>query len=242
MNIISENSKIATEIDPVEIVRALNLFCVGVTEIRLLKCQGKYGGPFTVSGYFDRQNFHNAAMELTKLDAKFKPKGCYFIFNEISASCQARAFNRFVERPESTTSDKEILSRRWIFVDIDPPRLSGVSASDDEKEQAVAVREEVFERLKDIAEPIVAVSGNGFHLFIPINRPNNDDQTKLVQRLLKGLQSQYPMVDVTASNAARITKLYGTIGRKGDSTPDRPHRQSKIVYVPDYLKEGWNLQ
>ncbi len=242
MTIITENSKTATEIDPIEIARALNQFCVGITEIRLLNCQGSYGGTFTVSGYFDRQHFLCAAFELKKLDAKFRPKGCYFIFNEIYSGCHARAFNRFLERPERTTSDKEILSRRWIFVDIDPPRPPGVSASDDEKEQAVEIREKVFEKLKVIAEPIVADSGNGFHLYIPINRPNTDEQTKLVQRLLKGLESKFPMVDITTSNAARITKLYGTTGRKGDSTPERPHRQSKIIYVPDYLKEGWNLQ
>lgn len=35
-------------------------------------------------------------------------------------------------------------------------------------------------------------------------------------------------VDVTVFNPARIWKLYGTMARKGDSTPDRPHRKSYI--------------
>ncbi len=40
-------------------------------------------------------------------------------------------------------------------------------------------------------------------------------------------------VDTTTYNAARITKLYGTVSCKGDSTEERPHRRSKILYVPE---------
>ena len=42
-------------------------------------------------------------------------------------------------------------------------------------------------------------------------------------------------VDLKVHNAARITKLYGTMARKGHDTTDRPHRRSELVYVPDYL-------
>ncbi len=63
------NAKATTKIRHFEIVRALDLFCVGITEIRLLKCQANYGAPFIVSGYFDRQHFHDAANELNNLDA-----------------------------------------------------------------------------------------------------------------------------------------------------------------------------
>jgi hypothetical protein len=39
-------------------------------------------------------------------------------------------------------------------------------------------------------------------------------------------------VDVTCANAARIWKAYGTVARKGDSIPGRPHRRSQILEVP----------
>jgi hypothetical protein len=41
-------------------------------------------------------------------------------------------------------------------------------------------------------------------------------------------------VDPTTFNPARIWKLYGTTGRKGDSMADRPHRKS-------YIYEGQEL-
>jgi hypothetical protein len=39
-------------------------------------------------------------------------------------------------------------------------------------------------------------------------------------------------IDQAVFNAARIVKLYGTKARKGDSTIDRPHRDSKILELP----------
>jgi len=39
-------------------------------------------------------------------------------------------------------------------------------------------------------------------------------------------------VDLKNFNAARITKLYGTIAAKGDDTAERPHRQSAILEDP----------
>ncbi len=40
-------------------------------------------------------------------------------------------------------------------------------------------------------------------------------------------------VDTANHNAARIWKLYGTMSRKGDSTPERPHRRARLLAVPD---------
>ena len=39
-------------------------------------------------------------------------------------------------------------------------------------------------------------------------------------------------MDEATATAARICKLYGTLTRKGDSTPDRPHRRSGILDEP----------
>ena len=43
-------------------------------------------------------------------------------------------------------------------------------------------------------------------------------------------------VDTANFNAARIWKLYGTVSRKGDNTPERPHRRSRIISAPDLLQ------
>ncbi|MDO8872916.1 MAG: hypothetical protein Q7V05_09345 [Methanoregula sp.] len=37
-------------------------------------------------------------------------------------------------------------------------------------------------------------------------------------------------------NAGRIWELYGTVTKKGDHTPERPHRRSRIISVPERLE------
>ena len=40
-------------------------------------------------------------------------------------------------------------------------------------------------------------------------------------------------IDQKVFNPARIWKLYGTWAAKGDDVPDRPHRQGRLLEVPD---------
>jgi hypothetical protein len=59
----------------------------------------------------------------------------------------------------------------------------------------------------------------------------------LVKDCLKVLAHRFSdngvIVDESTSNASRICKLYGTLTRKGDATPDRPHRYSAILEQPE---------
>jgi len=57
----------------------------------------------------------------------------------------ARAANRLRVRAAETTADADVPHRRWLLIDIDPVRPSGVSATDSElaiaRERAQAVRD-----------------------------------------------------------------------------------------------------
>ena len=59
----------------------------------------------------------------------------------------------------------------------------------------------------------------------------------LIERCLKALAAQYDdarvHIDPRVFNPGRIAKIPGTLSRKGDPTPDRPHRQSSVVSVPE---------
>jgi archaellum biogenesis ATPase FlaH len=63
---------------------------------------------------------------------------------------------------------------------------------------------------------------------------------ELTKRCLKALANRYSdavvKVDESTANPARICKLYGTMTRKGDSMPDRPHRRSNILDAPEHLQ------
>ena len=62
------------------------------------------------------------------------------------------------------------------------------------------------------------------------------DDGGLVQHVLQALDARFSTervkIDTSVYNAARICKVYGTLARKGDNRPDRPHRRAKILEVP----------
>ncbi len=79
----------------------------------------------------------------------------------------------------------------------------------------------------------MADSGNGGHLRYGIKLPNDADSTKLIAECLASLRRKFEdarvKIDPTNVNPSRACKIYGTLSRKGDSTPSRPHRLSKIL-------------
>jgi len=195
-----------------------------------------FRGRETVSGYYDD---HAAlAREARKLDER--DYAIYVTLNEVHPALLARASNRTrkVYR-EPATSDSDIVRRRWLPLDFDPARPSGVSATDAEKkaakERALQVRDFLGER--GWAEPVVADSGNGYHLLYQVDLPNDRESLELVKGVLESLAFRFDddrvKVDTTTSNAARIWKLYGTTTRKGDDTEERPHRVSRLLKVPE---------
>ena len=219
-------------VDRAEIDRAIALLFKlsdGV-EVRIPKTRAG-----TVAGYFD--DLTVMATAICGADASYRPSGVYFVLNEINPALLGRAYNRLRERAELTTSDNNILRRRWLPIDLDPVRPAGVSSSDEEHEAALdRARTIADDMATEWERPMIGDSGNGAHLLYPIDLPNDAASLKSVAGLLADLDRRYSdhvvKVDTTSANAARIWKVYGTVARKGDSIPGRPHRVSRILKVP----------
>jgi hypothetical protein len=203
-----------------------------VLEARLLNT--KRG---TVSGYFD--NPRQLAEEVAKFDGEVS---IYFTINPVKHDLLARANNRLVERVKQTTSDADVERRRYLPIDLDPVRPSGISSTDEEHEAALALARNIWEELevKGWPDPVYCDSGNGAHLLYAVDLPNDDTSRDLVSRVLQALDLKYSYdrvhVDTTTYNAARIWKLYGTTACKGDSTEDRPHRVAAVLEAPKDLQ------
>ncbi|WP_292426591.1 hypothetical protein, partial [Methanoregula sp.] len=205
-----------------------------VIEVRALTDQ------YTHSGYFSD---HEALIRSVEpLDADSSVHGIYVTLNEVNPALLSRRANRIKMRlgkKDSTTSDADILRRRWLPIDIDPLRPSGVSSTDEEHGLALAKADEVARWIAGLGfpDPVRADSGNGAHLLYCIDLPNDEAATALVKSCLATLDALFSdervTVDTANFNAARIWKLYGTVSRKGDNTPDRPHRRSRILSAPE---------
>src|SRR5262245_4611185 len=206
-----------------------------IVELRAIGVSDGVGRPFVSAGYFDpdsRVKMASAALRLTE-----KAHGVYATLNPIDTALLARRCNR-VAKAESgdLTKDKDVLRRRWLLIDADPVRVAGVAATDGEKAEARALAETVREFLRDRGwpDPILADSGNGFHLLYRIDLPADDGG-----RVRRVLRASAPRVDTgrvaidrSVHNPSRICKLPYTWARKGDGTPDRPHRRSRLLAVP----------
>lgn len=139
----------------------------------------------------------------------------------------------------TAVDDQAVTSRRWLLIDVDPARAVDMNSSREELEMATSTAFAIEALLTEsrFPLPIRALSGNGAHLLYSVDMPNDADSLALVNGVLRYLSSEFSVaekvsVDTTVGNAARITKLYGTLVRKGPNVEGRPHRQSKITRVP----------
>ncbi len=200
-----------------------------VVELRIPKA-GKSG---TVSGYFD--DFGALATAIQEWSGAEGVEAVYFTLNPVNPILLSRATNRVKRFAQLTTSDSDILKRRWLLLDFDPVRPSGISSSDVEKQAAREKARAVRGYLRELQwpEPLAADSGNGYHLLYRIDLPNDPPSTELVKRILVTLATKFNddivKIDTSVFNAARICKAYGSVAAKGDSTNDRPHRLAHIL-------------
>ena len=230
-----------------EIFQALQILTPpgGVFEVRAL-------GARTASGYYHADHIPEAAECIDALDGAGDHHGIYITLNEINPALLSRRANRIETRlslKEPTTADADIIRRRWLPVDIDPKRPSGISSTDGEHAAALKVAEDVAGFLAEFfgfPAAIRADSGNGAHLLYRIDLPNDDESRTLIERCLKALGAAFDKppaedrpgwdIDQTTFNAARIWKIYGTRAKKGDNTPQRPHRRARILEVPEAVE------
>jgi hypothetical protein len=156
----------------------------------------------------------------------------------------------------------DVVARYWLPIDADATRkdsvtgapLSVVSSTDAEKARIAQLMAQVRDWLvSDMGwpEPAQVNTGNGYADFyalpgIPIPRcpdPDNPGCLKydaaadtLIRDVIHALSYKFTgelgSIDDAVFNPSRIMKVPGTWARKAKHTPDRPHRQSKLIYIP----------
>ena len=111
--------------------------------------------------------------------------GVYLRINLLQSDILARCANRIkVAETGDLAGDQHVSRRRWLYIDIDPVRIAGIGATDEEKASALVVVGTVRRHLAELGypDPIIADSGNGWHLFYAIDLPADDGD--LVSRCL----------------------------------------------------------
>lgn len=202
------------------------------TEVRIL-------GKFTYSGYF--KSLDNL-LEAIQPYAEMDDEQIYFVLNDIDPLCYGRKqCEKFVKNAKITTNDGDIVHRRWVLCDFDPVRRSGTNSTDEQLGFAHQKAQAVFRFLRDrgFSEPVICKSGNGYHCLYRIDAPATDEVTEIIKGFFKYMSSIFTddKVDFDEKNfnAARISKLYGTMAKKGANIEEMPWRMSDIIYVPSEI-------
>ena len=204
-------------------------------EIRILNLS-KYG---VYSGYYN--NVDKAYQDICKYWNRYT---CYFTLQEINPAIVARCENN-LKVTKTVTADADILAYRYLHIDVDPVRPSGIQSTDEESKIAIKRLRSINNFLREnfgFPEPIIVFSGNGATADYKLQRIKaNSENKELVHNCLEVLSllfsDEKANVDTTVFNPARIIKIPGTISAKGSDTEDRPYRISEIISCPDKMEE-----
>jgi len=217
----------------------------GVTEIRVLRREGERNAVW--SGCFAPDHLDALVAALRPVSGSPRnriPHGDHprngeaaFYFSLHPVKPEAAVGRVGVLRlSRTTTRDADTHAYDLFVVDVDPERQAGLSATDAEKAAALDVALAVRAWFAEHGiECLLADSGNGWHLLVPLVPRTGDDVVRAAQDahdLLALLHARFSTpaakVDVATFNPSRIHKLYGTRAVKGEPTPERPHRDSSV--------------
>ena len=218
---------------PKEIKKMWQIFAVGdssILELRALSPEGITPKRKPVIRHFRAANYQDvevckSAFEQEALRLNAYGYNIYTVMNPIGT-----AFTGYA------AGDDDIAYRDLLLIDIDRTVKKVEPANDAEVEAARQVADaiKVFMQARGWSDPIRVMSGNGHHLYYVLEDvPNTPESTSAVQQVLRSLatifDSAVVKVDTTVFNSSRITKVPGTIMRKGMESEGRPYRMA-VVY------------
>ena len=210
-----------------EIKNLWRIKAVGATsiiELRAIKPDG------IITKLFKGKDFNSSdelrlAFEQEALRLNADGYNIYVVMNPINESFTGQS-----------AKDQDIAYRDLLLIDIDRSGTSKEPASDEELEAARVLADDIASYLKQggLDDPLRVMSGNGYHLlYILDNVANSPENTQRIKDFLNDLATEFDndivKVDTCVFNASRITKVVGTIARKGEETAERPYRMAVLL-------------
>lgn len=223
-------SKMKTEIEKMWRVFINGADCI--LELRALSPKGvEHLYPKSIIKHFRAADYDNtvalrSAFEDEALCLNALGYNVYIVMNPIRADFPCNAAAR----------DDDIEYRDLLLIDIDRASKTQCPASDAELGGAKQVADDVSGYLsaRGWGDPVQVMSGNGYHLYYNLLEvPNTPEAKGFCESVLKGLASRFNTpeaeIDISVFNASRITKVPGTVMRKGEESAARPYRMAVVL-------------
>jgi hypothetical protein len=148
-------------------------------------------------------------------------------------------------------SDIEMVEK--IFIDVDRAKSVRATANGNFKEaQSPASQKELDESrrvldsingwlsIRGWPDPYIVQSGNGYHAYystdgdaIEADPANSFLRKTFLRALAHEFNNSHSQVDQGVYNNARITKIIGSMARKGQCSEDRPYRRVELISSPE---------
>ena len=174
---------------------------------------------------FDSVDAMKKAFESKAQDLNARGYNIYTTLNHIKSDFEGKS-----------AGDIDIAFRNLLLIDIDRTGDTKQPATDQDIQNAKDLADEVMAYLSGLGwpPPTRVMSGNGHHLYYALDAlPNSTESKVLISQALKGLAKKFNnenvSIDPKVSNASRITKVPGTIMRKGEESSDRPYRMAVVL-------------
>ena len=199
--------------------------------LRALKPKGSKAGIFAKNITFLPNDYPcsdalKLAFEKAALRLNAEGHNVYCVMNRIRPD--------FPER--GAVTDADITHRTMLLIDIDRVGDTSCPATEDEVHAAFELGESVSQHLANLGfpKPHRVHSGNGLHIYYHMRpEPETDLVRANVESLLKGLAAKFNNgvvgIDTSVFNASRITKLIGSVARKGQESEGREFRRARML-------------
>ena len=135
----------------------------------------------------------------------------------------------------SSAKDVDVICRRRLLIDIDRDIGKEHPATDADIAAAKSLGDQIASYLDGLGwpAPVRIMSGNGHHLIYPLDDlPTSKKVTSSIKDLLQTLKTKFSSngfsVDTSVSNPSRVTKIPGTLARRGTEITNHPYRVARI--------------
>lgn len=156
---------------------------------------------------------------------------CYYVLNPVGNKHGLRT----VEAGGLCTWEADMPFRRSFLLDFDPKHDKRAATQEEWKDAFdTATRAKDWLQSYGYKGIILASSGNGCHLLVPCNLPNDAPSKELVRKVQRAVSDKFSTSTVVCEcfpDANRLVRAYGSVNKKGEATEEIPHRLSGILSV-----------
>jgi hypothetical protein len=188
-----------------------------------------------------RYNYGKTLIEMLELFDGDGECDVYYVLNPVG--------DKHGTRPMSggglCTWEADVPWRRRFLLDFDPKRDNKI-ATNEQWDDAYDTAFRAMTWLKSYGYKgiVMASSGNGCHLLVPCELPNDAASKELVRKVQRAVSDKFSTETVECEcfpDANRLVRAYGSTNKKGDETDTMRHRQSMLAVKADGVDENPKL-